>query len=34
MNKNNGTKSLQKDQRLIDAKVSLLQLAQELVARL
>ena len=30
MNKNNAIKSLQNDQRLIDAKVSLLQLAQEL----
>ena len=30
MNKNNATKSLQNDQRLIDAKVPLPQLAQEL----
>ena len=30
MNKNNATKSNQKDQRLIDAKISLLQLAEEL----
>jgi len=30
MNKNNTTKSNQKDQRLIDAKISLLQLAEEL----
>ena len=30
MNKNKPTKSNQKDQRLIDAKISLLQLAEEL----